>query len=64
MGMARRVKRGIDAGHKQGVVMWMDARVAEWKNGKMELLGAGIELNEAYQKLMNPVMVYMCFTWG
>ena len=48
------VKHKINARYKKDVVMWEDAMVAEWKNGKMELVGAGTGLREAFEKLMAP----------
>ena len=51
-GEGKVVKQNIDARYRKGVVMWKDARVAEWKNGVMEFTAAGMGFKEAFQKLM------------
>ena len=48
------IKKSIDANYNLGIVMWSDARVAEWKEtdgGHMLLLGAMVQHETAFTTL-------------
>ena len=51
-GDGKLVKQEIDARYRKGVVLWKDQRVAEWKDGNMNLINAGTQFQESFQKLM------------
>ena len=38
--------------YKKGVVWWKDERVAEWKDGAMELKGEAVAFEETFKALM------------
>ena len=47
------VKPQLDSGYPRGLVWLKDARVAEWTNGHLRLMGAAGAYQEAFDHLMH-----------
>ena len=51
-GDGKDVKKRIDTNYPKGIVWFKDARIAEWKDGRMVFKDAGKDFKEAFEKLM------------
>jgi hypothetical protein len=51
-GNGKAVKANIDTNYNRGIVWWMDERIAEWKDDRMQFKDAGAQFRSAFDQLM------------